>query len=162
MGCLLAALLFNMSLKFFFNRKGKMVMSITALACMGYGWHLWQLVNDLRAGSWGTHGQLTSISFLIHVFLALLITGIRFFPWYTKEHRGAGIEEHFEKTLVPVAYIMLITAILYYLWDKAWPFLLVTHFFFSIILLANFVLIYLHFKDKDTTPPSYFARNLYK
>ena len=145
-----------MSLKLFFNRKGKIVLSLTVIGWTGNFLHLialpWQ---------WNDRGTLTDLFFLLYLFLAFLITAIRFKPWYQKEDRGAGIEEHFEKTLVPIAYILVFTNLIYHYWQASWPFLLFISLIFLIILSVNAILLYFHNRDKDQTPPSYFARNLY-
>lgn len=147
-----------MSLKFFFNRKGPVVLGLTFIGWSLYLWRLWQM----KLGqNWETDDKLTVIMFLIHILLAGLITTIRFIPWYFKDNRGAGIEEHFEKTMVPVTYILILTSVIFTFWTHCWPYLLFTHFIFLLILSANVILLILHFRDHDPLPPSYFARNLY-
>lgn len=145
-----------MSLKFFFNRKGIVVIGLTILGWIGNGLHLLAL-----PWQWSYRGGFTVSCFLLYLFLSLLITVIRFKPWYKKEDRGAGIEEHFEKVLVPLSYIMVLTNLIYHYWQASWPFLLFVSFLFTVILSVNFILLYFHTKDHDSTPPSYFARNLY-
>ncbi len=136
-----------MSLKFFFNRKGPLVLTLLAMGWLATVYHL---LFSTR-----------SFFFIVFCLLGFVITLIRFYPWYKPEDRGSGIEEHFEKTMVPASYIIVVTNIVYHFWPS-WPFLL-----FSIVLLAviqsvNFILLYFHFRDKDPTPPSYFTRNLYR
>jgi len=149
-----------MSLKLFFNRKGKVVVSLTITAWLGYALQIWML-RPVLSGNWEPHGRFTTIAFLIHLGLAALLTLIRFWPWYKASDRGAGIEEHFEKTMVPVAYILVVTNVLFLIWNNCWPFLLFTHLVFTVILVVNMILLRFHFMDKDTIPPSYFQRNLH-
>lgn len=146
-----------MSLKFFFNRKGKVV---TTLFILGWGLTLVNLYH--LPASFTQRGALTGGAFLLVTFLALLITLCRFMPWYRPEDRGAGIEEHFEKTFVPTGYILVVTNLIYIFWKSPWLFLIFVFLLFSVIQSVNFILIYFHFKDHDPTPPSYFARSLYK
>lgn len=103
-----------------------------------------------------------SFFFILFCLLCLVITFIRFYPWYKQQDRGAGIEEHFEKTMVPTSYIMVVTNIIYHFWSSGWPFLLFASLLLLIIQSVNFILLTFHFRDKDPTPPSYFTRNLYQ
>lgn len=103
----------------------------------------------------------TSFFFTLYVLLCLVITLIRFFPWNKQKDRGAGIEEHFEKTMVPASYIMVVTNGVYH-FSPSWPFVLFVCLLLMIIQSVNFILLTFHFRDKDPTPPSYFARNLYR
>lgn len=145
-----------MSLKFFFNRKGFVVLGLNVGGWLLVCYHLYHLQDE-----WIIRGPLTSILYIVFVFLCLLINFFRFKPWYSKKDRGYGIEEHFEKTLVPTAYILVCFNLLYFVWDKAWPILLFAVLLFIIILHVNFILIYFHYKDRDSTPPSYFVRSLH-
>ena len=146
-----------MSLKFFFNRKGIVVVSLTVIGWIGNFFHFlgifWQ---------WHDRGAITGFFFLFYLFLAFLITVFRFKPWYKKEDRGAGIEEHLEKTLVPTSYMMVLTNVIYHYWQASWPLLFFMSLLFMVILSVNFILLYFHNRDTDPTPPSYFARSLYK
>lgn len=146
-----------MSLKFFFNRKGPVVLSLTVI-----GWALALLNLYKLPGQWEVRGQATGIIYIAFLFLCGLITVIRFIPWYHRKDRGAGIEEHFEKTLVPTSYIMVVANSLYFFWMKAWPFLVFIFPLLLLIMIVNGILLYFHKRDKNTTPPSYFARSLYK
>lgn len=144
-----------MSLKFFFNRKGGVVLGLNAV---GWALNIWSLCRLPQ--EWSVRGGYTGISFLVYLFLCLLITMIRFIPWYGSDHRGHGIELHFEKTLVPLGYLMLATNAVYLSIKVSWP--LIT--FFILLLLSiqavNGILIYFHFRDKDPEPPSFLTRSL--
>ena len=146
-----------MSLKLFFNRKGA-VVSCFAVA----GWFLiiWNLS---RLPSEGNEGGVLTVTFLVlFVLFCFFITITRFFPWYPKAFRGCGIEEHFEKTIVPTSYMMVATAIVYHLWESCWPFLAFAGLLLTIIISVNFILLYFHFRDQDPLPPSYFTQNLHE
>lgn len=145
------------SLKFFFNRHSGVVIILNVIGWVLNLWHLYHL-----SAQWGERGLFTGVTFLIYIFLCFLITLIRFIPWYPREHKGYGIELHFEKTLVPAGYTMVVTNIIYFLWRSCWPFLLFSILLFLIIQSVNCILIYFHTKDKDPTPPSYSVRSLYK
>lgn len=146
-----------MSLKFFFNRKGGVVTSLTIIGWLAASWHLYHLPAE-----WASRGALTGTLYLAFLSLCFFITLTRLIPWYASKDRGAGIEEHFEKTLVPTSYIMVITNLLYFLWKSCWPFLLFTLPLLLLIIGVNLILLYFHSRDKDPTPPSYFARSIYK
>lgn len=146
-----------MSLKFFFNRKGAVVTGLTVL-----GWLL-MILNLYRLSSEGAdRGVVTGVFFVLFIILCLFITITRFLPWYPKAFRGCGIEEHFEKTMVPTSYIMVTTAVVYLLWKNCWPFLLFVSLLLTVIISVNFILLYFHFRDHDPLPPSFFAQNLHK
>lgn len=134
-----------------------MLVHVLALA----GWietitHLIQLKSQ-----WISRGSLTGYLFIFFSFLAFVITLLRFIPWNGPNNRGYGIEEHFEKTIVPSSYILVITNTLHFLWIKGWPILLVASLMLIVIQGVNIILLYFHFKDYDLTPPSYFSRNLH-
>ena len=145
-----------MSLKFFFNRKGPVVLSLLFIGWVANIWHLIRLSQE-----WSVRGTVTGVSFLIYLFLASCLTFIRFYPWYKKSDRGAGIEEHFAKTLVPIAYLLPLTAILYTFWLSCSPVLLFSSVVFTVILSVNLLLLRFHFQDTDPLTPGYFSRNLY-
>ncbi len=145
-----------MSLKFFFNRKGSVVLSLTIL-----GWilNLWALI--CLPGEMILRGKLTTCLFILYLCLCFLVTFIRFYPWYPTKDRGAALEEHFEKTLVPTAYIMVVVHLFWFLTLKPWPFLIFVCLLFLPILAVNAILLTFHFQDQDPTPPAYFSRSLY-
>ncbi|MBI2340045.1 MAG: hypothetical protein HYU99_06760 [Deltaproteobacteria bacterium] len=145
-----------MSLKFFFNRKGTVITSLTTLGWLLTLWNLSRLFQETG------RGILIPFTFLTFVILCLFITTTRFIPWYPGKFRGFGIEEHFEKTLVPASYIMVVTGIIYPLWRNCWPFLFFVDLLLIVIISVNFILLYFHFRDQDPLPPSYFAQNLHK
>lgn len=145
-----------MSLKFFFNRKGAVVLSLTAIGWLLMLWNLSRLPAE-GAG----RGLLTVSTLLVFAAFSLFITVTRFVPWYAKQFRGFGIEEHFEKTLVPTSYIMVVSGIIYRLWETCWPLLLTVNLLLVVIISVNFILLYFHFRDHDPLPPSYFAQNLH-
>lgn len=139
-------------LELFFNRKGRFLNGVLLVACV---------LNVLQVlklpVQWSERGFLVSVSYLFFIILAFSITIIRFFPWYTKESRGSGIEEHFEKVLVPVAYILLIGFVMMFFFKSPWLYFVLMDIFFIAVLSVNATLIYYHFIDMDPTPPSFFT-----
>ena len=114
-----------MSLKFFFNRKGFVVIFLSILGWLSSFYHLYGYLFDQTQNR---------ILFLIWFGAATLILGICFYPWYPKKDRGHGIELHFEKTVVPVAYIMVFTNILLFFNVLVMPFLVLGLLIFFLIL----------------------------
>jgi hypothetical protein len=139
------------SLKLFFNRKGWVVKGLLIV-----GWVLILLQTLKLPTEWDSRGGLTSICFLMFVILGAFITILRFIPWYSGDSRGLGIEEHFEKNLVPIAYLLPIAFGLLRFFDSPWGFFIFVDFFFLVVLAVNATLIYYHFIDTDSAPVSLF------
>ena len=146
-----------MSLKFFFNRRGFVVYTLTIL-----GWLLAGKNSYFMITNWSSQNFKILFWLFTFLFLSLLFTLIRFISWNKSHNKGHGIEEHFEKILVPLAYILVVIHGTYFLGSKWWIFLMVGSLLLLPILYVNFILIYFHLKDKDKTPPGYFSRSLYK
>lgn len=132
-----------MSLKFFFDRNGIVVKSLFVIGWLATICHLY---------------YSSGAALAVFAGLCFFVTLIRFIPWYSRADRGFGIEEHFQKTLVPTSYIMTATNIVFFFWKNCGPFLVFASLLITVILCINFILIYFHFKDKDPTPPSLFSR----
>lgn len=130
-----------------------MVRSLFTLGWLFTAYHLYRL-----SGEWASRGALTGISFLVFCAFSLVATAVRLIPWYKKQDRGHGIEEHFAKTWVPVAYLLPITNLVYFFVEKSWPFLLLVSFMLLTIQTVNCILIYFHRRDPDLTAPSFFSR----
>lgn len=114
----------------------------------------------------GLHPNLSSTQLFIFTHnikfvLALVIILFAVIPWYGRIYKGLGIEDHYEKMLLPTIYLLLIDQILllFHLSFIFWNFFLIV--LFLVVILLNALLLYYHFKDKDKTPPAYFAANLY-
>lgn len=143
----------NMSLKFFFNRSGWVVLGLT-----GLGWALGVcqvarlLVNDVI---WP---QKTAIIYGLFMAQCLLITVIRFWPWYPRADRGHGIEEHFQKNLVPVAYLMVLVNMVPFVWQDPSPLFILLALCLLPFHYVNFILIYFHLIDKTPEPPAFLSR----
>lgn len=142
-----------MSLKFFFARNGAVVLGL-----FGLGWILNLYGLSRLHAEWAARGAFTGTSYLIFIGCALLITLTRFIPWYGPQDRGFGIEEHFAKTLVPVAYILVIANCVHRAALESGVALLVFSAMLLVIQSVNFILIYFHRQDKDPTAPSHFSR----
>lgn len=140
------------SLKLLFNRNGRVV---NWLLFFGWGLHLWQVLK--LPMQWDMRGFLTSCLYLLFVILGLSLVVVRFIPWYAKDSRGLGIEEHFEKTMVPVAYLLWISFLLNSLFASPWFFYALVDVFFLVVQIVNAILLYYHFIDTDQSPPSFFT-----
>lgn len=141
------------SLKFFFNRQGIVVRRVLLLGWILTVFEIFRLVQGRAVSSKGS-----LIAYGVFIALALAITLTRLIPWYVAADRGHGIEEHFQKTLVPVAYLLVIVNAFMIAGITPWPLLILGGLFFIAVQSVNGILIYLHKRDKDTTPPSFFSR----
>lgn len=137
-----------MSLKFFFNRRGAVVWGLLVS-----GW-VFLILNLLKIE---TQSPTSHFFLWLLVGQAFLITSTRFFPWYAKADRGYGIEEHFEKTMVPLAYILSLGGIVFWAVPN-WGILVFSNVLLIPIWVVNFILIHFHYRDHDQTPPSFFVR----
>ncbi len=144
-----------MDLKFFFNRKGVFVRSIIVVGWLGTLVQMWQIYSEGRLVS-----MTTRVIYDLYVLLCFLLTLPRLVPWYQKADRGHGIEEHFERTLVPLGYMMAVTVVVFFFWSTPWAYLLFVIPIISAILMVHGILIYFHLKDGTTTRPSFLVRSL--
>lgn len=94
-----------MSLKFFFDRNGRVVLFLLVLGWVSNLAHLYFLIQH-----WQERPRFTAILFLIYMMGALGVSLFHFIPWYRASDRGFGIEEHFAKCAVPLAYTMVIAS----------------------------------------------------
>lgn len=148
---------FFMSLRFFFNRRGGIVLSLVWIGWVSTAAHLSPLYFAPHE-----RGAVTKGLYTFFAILLFIRSFFRFFPWYDREHRGHGIEEQFEKAMVPTAYVTVVTNLVFWLWDRAWPFLVFTSLLMMIVVFVDFIMLYFHLKDHEKQPPGYFARVLYE
>lgn len=89
----------------------------------------------------------------LYAFIRLSATG----RWYRDAPRGAGIEMHFGRSMVPVSYTIAIVGLL----DLAIPHptwaLAIAAALLIVVAHVNVILIYLHRRDTDKTPPNYYS-----
>ena len=111
-------------------------------------------------------GVSSSKSFLFfysfYILIAAAITIFRLVHWCKPADRGFCLEEHFQKNMIPVCYIMLVNNILLGMGIKNIFLFILSGFLLIPMLIVNFILLYFYMKDSDLTPPGYFARSLYK
>ncbi len=136
-------------LKLLFNRNSwivKLLFFVSAVLSLYFFMSVdWQ--------SWTTLQKLALFFFFFQTFFSL---GVEKYPWYPKNAPGPGIKLQFHKALVPIAYIWPLFLLIVL---NSQPTLLL--YFFNIILfpitLTNSLLIALHFKDEDPSPPNYLS-----
>lgn len=141
-------------LKFFFDRFSKVVYMMEAL---GVALTLAWLYKRVEPPS----SLLTKI--LLFLFIAEYL-GLRFCAsvhWHKNAARYEGIELHFKKAMIPTAYILAFVSGMgffagFTLW--LWPGILLL----GILLHANIILLYLHFKDKNKTPVNYYSNEKFR
>lgn len=92
---------------------------------------------------------------------ALIILFFALFPWYGIKFFGLGISEHFRNILIPCVYVLLIYVILARNGYQSLPANFVLGALLFVVMGINGILLFYHFKDKDSSPPAYFAANLY-
>lgn len=146
---------FFMSLQFFFNRKGLVVRGLLAISWLLQFYHAWLQLHGLPVS------PFAEALFWIYLGQSLTITAISYIPWNRSTDRGHGIENHFSKTLIPLAYMMMVASLVVSVWPNAWPLLLFVVIAQLPILGVDVLMLAFHFQDKDSMPASYFARNLH-
>lgn len=85
----------------------------------------------------------------------------RVYPWYTREHRGHGIDDHFAKIYVAGVYVYSLSSLAFF--GSAWTLVLALGILFILYpVMTNIIVLVCHLKDSSTTPPGYHSRGLYK
>lgn len=119
---------------------------------------LWMVVN-LKVLQ--MHSVVFKVSHVILSALGVFIYVFAIIPWYGREYKGLGIEEHYVKILVPTTYLLLFhNALVFSGWPSATLCIALSCLFLG-LLTTNSILLFYHLKDGDKTPPAYFAANLY-
>lgn len=142
-----------MTLKFFFYHRGRVVRGLLLFTWLLNFWRMFSFSQE-----WVARGALTSWLFFIFLVLVSILMVVRFIPWNPAADRGFGVEDHFSKTMIAVAYMQLVMHVVYSIFDRPWPFLLFCIFLLGLIHMVNFILLYFHFRDPDPTPAAYFSR----
>lgn len=105
--------------------------------------------------------------FLLLLLQYLFVRVCDLVNWYPKAEREntkkIGIQVHFQKALVPTSFILAITS---FLGLMSVPYVSTGVLIFSILLMlvvapVNGILLYFHFRDKDTLPMNFFSLNTY-
>ncbi len=100
------------------------------------------------------------ILFAVYVALCLFLRFCATKRWYPNAKRYEGIELQFKKAMIPTSYMMALTSSVGYFTGSTfllWPVIILI----GIIAHVNVILLYLHFKDKSTTPVNYYSGNKY-
>lgn len=143
-------------LDFFFNRKSPW---IKLLNLIGLSFSLYFLI-ELKA-EYEVRGLFTVIGYDAFVLLSWVLLIFTLIPFYKKEDRGFGIEEHFQKTLVPVAYMINLIHLSLLFMTRPWFLILFCALFLLVVVGVNIILTSLHLMNDDTYAPAYFSRSLY-
>lgn len=91
--------------------------------------------------------------------IALILFGL--IPFYKPRYAGLGIEEHYGRILVVTTYPLLIQTGLSLAGWTSLVLNIVLGLVFVALLISNLILLVLHLRDKDKSPPAYFAADLY-
>lgn len=133
-------------LKLLFNRFSKVVYAMEILGVVFTV--LWLSKSPPKV--------LIAVYIAQYLFLRLCTTR----RWYSNAKRYEGIELQFKKAMIPVSYIMAITSGVGY-FSGSTILLWVACFLIAIVAHVNVILLYLHYKDKNTTPVNYYSHNKY-
>ncbi len=105
---------------------------------------------------------------ILFAFILVHYGWIRFcflFPWYPGVKSGdpdqpeLGIVIHFLKALVPMSYVLCLTAILYLL-GFTWVPTILANVIMIVVSGVNVILVWFHWHDKDSLPVNFFTREL--
>lgn len=140
-------------LKFFFYRSSKLVYLMNLLTFLEISWIVYARAHPNRAITLG-------IGCLFLMCAWLLINLMNWIPWYPKYPGKLGIRLHFQKSVVPMAYLLPV-AFLFKIWDLSEWYLLPFVIMMLPILYVNAILLYFHFKDPSDMIPGYFSHNFY-
>lgn len=142
-------------LRLFFNRNAPLVYLANFLALILLGVLLyrswWQ---GKVALGWGTY---------LMAFGFLFFNGINLINWYPQYGRTSarlGIRLHFQKTVVPVAYLSLAGFLWKFLGGSEGVLLGVSLLYLPMYYVA-FILLFFHFRDSSELMPGYFSHNFY-
>ncbi|HLD45824.1 MAG TPA: hypothetical protein VJC18_10345 [bacterium] len=102
---------------------------------------------------------LVRISFLLTTVCAIALSLCAAIPWYGLQHKGLGIELHFYRLWVPTIYSFLVLNILFAFGIASVTLNFCLLIVYAAFLATNIVLLKLHFKDKDKTPPCHWAKH---
>jgi hypothetical protein len=95
---------------------------------------------------------LLSIVFLEYLFVKFCAS----WSWYPKKIKSLGITIHFEKAMVPTSYLLAIMTWSFF-FARGYAILIAALIILIIIVHVNVILLALHRKDRDETPPNYFS-----
>lgn len=144
-------------LKFFFDRFSKVVLIMEILGVLFTALWIYKLYFFL---AFSYPPILTSVLLSIYCVEYLFLRFCATKRWHPEAKRYEGIELQFKKALIPTSYMMALTSGVGFLTEST-LLLWIAVPFMAIILHVNIILLYLHFKDKNTTPINYYSGNKY-
>lgn len=140
-------------LKLFFYRSSPFVYLMNAL-CLG---EIFLLLSGFSFGA--TAPRLGAVSGFL-VFSWVFFNFLNGFPWYRGKKGKLGIRLHFQKNIVPLAYLLAPAFALKIAgvsegWLLPFAIVLLPMYYVSVILLS------FHYRDKSDLIPGYFSHNFY-
>ncbi len=136
-------------LRFLFHRFSPTVLALEGVGALLIGA---AAARALIQGCGLPQGILLGAVIALYLFLRLCATK----RWYRGCPRWSGIELQFKKALVPASYILAISGSWYWLSPSAWP-LLIAAAMLAVVAHVNIILLFLHRRDRGTTPPGFYA-----
>lgn len=142
-------------LRLFFHRSAAMVYLANGLALVLLAWLGFQsFVQGKISLGWGTYS--VALAFLFFNAINL----INWYPQYRLPEAKLGIRLHFQKTVVPVAYLSLLAFGLKALGVPELALGLMSLLFLPMYYVA-FILLFFHFRDTSDLMPGFFSHNFY-
>ena len=139
-------------LKFFFDRFSKVVYTLEVLGV---------LLTLAWSTHWTSFSLLTKVLVVIYAAEYLFLRFCASVRWYRNAKRYEGIELQFKKAMIPTSYILSLTSGIGYFTNSTitlWAAILLL----AVLFHVNVILLFLHYKDKNTTPVNYYSGNKYK
>lgn len=136
-------------LTFFFHRHGFMVRLMEIIGLAGLFAVAWLIFRE----------RLTPVQIILLSIVFLEYLFVRFcasWRWYPEKIRSQGITIHFEKAMVPAGYLLAIMTWSFF-FVRSSAILIAALILFIVIIHVNVIILALHRKDKDKTPPNYFS-----
>lgn len=139
-------------LKFLFNRNSPLVIALEVFGVLGFFVIIFK--------------GFDNIFFYIFLICYLLIRFCATWNWYRKffpeqsvivgRANNYGIIDHFKKMRVAAAYFIFITN-LFIITHVTSAMIYISLAVFAFIIHLNGILLFFHFKDKDSAPPNFYS-----
>ena len=94
------------------------------------------------------------------IFCWVYFNALNWIPWYPGTKGKLGIRLHFQKTVVPMVYILPVAFVLK-LFGVGEVYLAIFGALFLPMFYVSFILLYFHFRDTSDLMPGYFTHNFY-
>ncbi|MBI1909501.1 MAG: hypothetical protein HYS22_04970 [Deltaproteobacteria bacterium] len=138
-------------LRFFFNRSSGFVRFLETLGVV-------EAVILLQLFHWREGLTVPEWLFLFLLFQSLLMKVCDLIHWYPEPQRTIGIEVHFKKAMVAIAYILSLSSS-FILAGIFLPAVIIGNLSMMVFTVGNVVLLWLHFHDKEELPINWFTLN---